>query len=300
MKLTSIFAITFVLFSCSPDTTDVFGKASTITDDGRFYEKTQLIHSVRIKNTSYQLYENLVCMAFDTTDNPTRVESWSTERLSLYKNGIFETDFFKDALFIDRNFLIESSNSVYVSEIRSDKKMTLLQFDLDFSPSAPGYQVISFLQLEEHNIMQSDMCQIAGGFITKNGDVEGVGWSGYFEYELPFNLTERHDMLHLDFDVLKVQRINDFYLLKIKDGVRFPPNACELEMIIDPFGDNPLATMSVTLDPNTKVTLLHMAVEDPIQSDFYFKNLVKIRVSGQEGWIEHDEDLRKIGCHAAG
>jgi hypothetical protein len=43
-----------------------------------------------------------------------------------------------------------------------------------------------------------------------------------------------------------------------------------------------------------------MAVEDPIQSDFYFKNWVKILVSGQEGWIENDADLRKIGCYAAG
>jgi hypothetical protein len=107
-------------------------------------------------------------------------------------------------------------------------------------------------------------------------------------------------MLHLDLDTLKIQRINDFYILKIIDGVRFPPNACELNMIIDPFGDTPLATKPVTLYPNTEVTLLVMAVEDPIQSDFYFKNWVKIRVSGQEGWIEGGDDLSKIGCYAAG
>ena len=107
-------------------------------------------------------------------------------------------------------------------------------------------------------------------------------------------------MLHLDFDLLNVQRKNEYYILKIKDGVRFPPNACELDMIIDPFGDTPLATKTVTFDPNTEVTLLVMAVEDPIQSDFYFKNWVKIRVSGQEGWIEGGADLIKIGCYAAG
>ena len=298
MKLTSIFAMIFLLFSCS-DTPDAVRTNISITDDGKFYEKAQLIRSVRFENTSYQLYENLVCVAHDTTNSQNRVESCSTESLSLYKNDIFQTDLLNEELSIDRNFLIESSNSVYVSEIRSDEKMTLLQFDLEFT-SAPGYQTVSFLQLQENNIMQSDICQIKGGFITKNGDVEGVGWSGYFAYELPFNLTERNDMLHLELDTLKIPRINDFYILKIKDGAKFPPNACELDIIIDPFGDTPLATKTVTFDPNTEVTLLVMAVEDPIQSDFYFKNWVKIRVSGQEGWIEGGADLIKIGCYAAG
>lgn len=299
MKLTPIFAIIFMLFSCS-DTPEAVRTDISIKDDGVFYEKTELIYSVRIENTNYQLYENLVCMAPDTTNNPTHTESCSTESLSLYKNGVLQTDLFTDELSIDRNFLLEASNSVYVSEIRSDEKMTLLQFDLEFSPSAPGFQVVSFLQLQEHTIMQSNICQIAGSFITENGEIKGEGWAGYFGYELPFNFTERSDMLHLELDTLKIPRINDFYILKIKDGTKFPPNACELNMIIDPFGDTPLATKTVILDPNTGVTLLVMAVEDPIQSDFYFKNWVKIRVAGQEGWIEGGDDLSKIGCYAAG
>ena len=299
MKLTSIFALIFMLFSCS-DTPEAVRTDISIKDDGVFYEKTELIYSVRIENTNYQLYENLVCMAPDTTNNPTHPESCSTESVSLYKNGVLQTDLFTDELSIDRNFLLEASNSVYVSEIRSDEKMTLLQFDLEFSPSAPGFQVVSFLQLQEHTIMQSNICQIAGSFITENGEIKGEGWAGYFGYELPFNFTERSDMLHLELDTLKIPRINDFYILKIKDGTKFPPNVCELNMIIDPFGDTPLATKTVILDPNTGVTLLVMAVEDPIQSDFYFKNWVKIRVAGQEGWIEGGDDLSKIGCYAAG
>lgn len=297
--MTSIFAMIFILYSCS-DTPEAVRTDITNTDDGAFYEKTELIYSVRIENTNYQLYENLVCMAPDTTNNPTHTESCSTESLSLYKNGVLQTDLFNDELSIDRNFLIEASNSVYVSEIRSDEKMTLLQFDLEFSPSAPGFQVVSFLQLQEHTIMQSNICQIAGSFISENGEIKGEGWAGYFGYELPFNFTERSDMLHLELDTLKIPRINDFYILKVKDGAKFPPNACELDIIIDPFGDTPLATKTVTLDPNTEVTLLVMAVEDPIQSDFYFKNWVKIRVAGQEGWIEGGADLIKIGCYAAG
>mgnify|MGYP000332933842 FL=1 len=300
MKLTSLFFCIVVIFSSCSDTPETFNTDISSTADGEFYEKTQLIYSVRIENTSYQLYENQVCVAFDTTITPKRVMSWSTESVSLYKNGFFETDLFKEALTMDRSLLIESSNAVYVSEIRSDEKLTLIQFELDYSPSAPGYQVVSFLQLQENAIMQSDICQITGSFITKNGDIEGVGWSGYFAYELPFNLTERNEMLHLALDDLKIQREGDFYILKIIEGARFPRNKCELEMVIDPFGDTPLATKTVTLDPKTEVTLLLMAVEDPIQSDFYFKNWVKILVSGQEGWIENDADLRKIGCYAAG
>ena len=299
MKLTSFFFCIVVILSSCSDTPEAVRSDISITDDGKFYEKAQLIRSVRFENTSYQLYENLVCVAHDTTNKPNRDVSWSTESLSLYKNDILEAEFFKDVLFIDRDFLIESSNSVYVSEIRSDEKMTLLQFDLDFT-SAPGFQMVLFLQLQEHTIMQSDICQIAGSFITENGEIKGEGWAGYFGYELPFNFTERSDMLHLELDTLKIPRINDFYILKIKDGAKFPPNACELDIIIDPFGDTPLATKTVTFDPNTEVTLLVMAVEDPIQSDFYFKNWVKILVSGQEGWVGNDADLRRIGCYAAG
>ena len=300
MKLTSLFfCIILILSSCSDTPEPVRTDISSISDV-QFYEKTELIYSVRIENTRYQLYENLVCMAPDPTNNPTHIESCTTESLSLYKNGVLQTDLFNDELSIDRNFLIEASNSVYVSEIRSDEKMTLLQFDLEFSPSAPGFQVVSFLQLQEHTIKQSDICQIAGSFISENGEIKGEGWAGYFGYELPFNFTERSDMLHLELDTLKIPRINDFYILKVKEGAKFPPNACELDMIIDPFGDTPLATKTGTLDPNTEVTLLVMAVEDPIQSDFYFKNWVKIRVSGQEGWIESGADLIKIGCYPAG
>ena len=300
MKLSSLFfCIILILSSCS-DTPEAVRTDISSISDVQFYEKTELIYSVRIENTRYQLYENQVCMAPDPTNNPTHIESCTTESLSLYKNGVLQTDLFNDELSIDRNFLIEASNSVYVSEIRSDEKMTLLQFDLEFSPSAPGFQVVSFLQLQEHTIKQSDICQIAGSFISENGEIKGEGWAGYFGYELPFNFTERSDMLHLELDTLKIPRINDFYILKVKEGAKFPPNACELDMIIDPFGDTPLATKTVTLDPNTEVTLLVMAVEDPIQSDFYFKNWVKIRVSGQEGWIESGADLIKIGCYPAG
>ena len=72
-------------------------------------------------------------------------------------------------------------------------------------------------------------------------------------------------------------------------------------MTVDPFGNNPSATTTVTLNPNTKVTLIYMAVENLIQPDYYHFRWVKIKVSDQEGWIENGNDvMKKIGCQAAG
>ena len=55
----------------------------------------------------------------------------------------------------------------------------------------------------------------------------------------------------------------------------------------------------MALDPNTKTTLLYMAVDTLVQT-WYFQAWVKIKVADEEGWIMNDEDLWKIGCQAAG
>ena len=301
MKSTSIFFFIFVLFSSCLDSTKALGQESSIRDGYSFYEKSELIHSIRIKNTSYQLYENLICIAHDTIKYQTSVDSYSTKSLSIFQNHIFKKELFEKDLFIDRKYLGEALNAVFVSTIRSDEEKTLLQIDFDFSPSAPGDHTISFIQFQEHDFKESRVCTIIGSFNTDNGEIDGVGWSGYFAFDLPHKLTEREDKLDLDIDSLKIHRENDFHFLKIKDGVRFPPSVCELEMTVDPFGNNPSATTTVTLNPNTKVTLIYMAVENLIQPDYYFFRWVKIKVSDQEGWIENGNDvMKKIGCQAAG
>jgi hypothetical protein len=58
MKLTSLFFCIVVILSSCSDTPDAVRTDISITADGKFYEKAQLIRSVRIENTSYQLYEN--------------------------------------------------------------------------------------------------------------------------------------------------------------------------------------------------------------------------------------------------
>lgn len=317
MKSTPILLIIFVLFSSCLDTNKgidqddsdssnlalsqepSLGYDLSISNGDSLYEKTQLIHSVRFKNTSYQLYENLMCIAHDTTRYPTSVDSYSTKSLSLFQNDIFKKEFFKEELFLDGSYP-EALNKVFVSTISSDEEKTLLQIDFEFSPSAPGGHTISFIQLQEHDFKESRVTSIVGEFITNNGEIDGVGWSGYFAFDLPYKLTERNDKLDLDVDSLKIHRENDFYFLNIKDGIRFPPSVCELEMTVDPFGAKPTATATVTLNPNTKITLIYMAVENLRQSDYYFQNWVKIKVSDQEGWIENGNDLMKIGCQAAG
>ena len=317
MKTTSILLIIFVLLSsCSEtnkglDQDDNYSTKSALSQEpflgddlsirggDSLYEKSELIHSVRIKNTSYQLYENLICIAHDTTIYPASVDSYSTKSLSLFQNGLFKKELFKKDLFIERSDLGEVLNKVFVSAISSDEEKTLLQIDFEVSPSAPGYHTIAFIQLQELDFKETRLTSIVGEFITSNGEIDGVGWSGYFAFDLPYKLTEMNDKLELDLAPLKIQRENDFYFLKIKDGIRFPPSVCELEMTIDPFGDKPSATTTVALDPNTKITLLYMAVDTLVQT-WYFQAWVKIKVADEEGWIINDEDLWKIGCQAAG
>lgn len=316
MKLTSIFLFIFVqLSSCSETNKGIdkddsasnlalslepsLGYDLSIRYGDSLYEKSQLIHSVRIKNTSYQLYENLICIAHDTINYPTSVDSYSTKSLSLFQNGIFKKEFFKKNLFIERSDLGEALNEVFVSTISSDEEKTLLQIDFECSPCAPGGHTISFIQLQEHGFKESRVTSIVGEFITNNGEIDGIGWSGYFAFDLPYKLTERNDKLELDVDSLKIHSENDFYFLKIKDGIRFPPSVCELEMTVDPFGDKPSATTTVTLNPNTKVTLIYMAVDTLVQT-WYSHAWVKIKVADKEGWIKNGNDLMKIGCQAAG
>ena len=317
MKTTSILVIIFVLLSsCSETNKGIdqddsvssnltlsqepsLGDDFSIRDGDSLYEKSELIHSVRIKNTSYQLYENLICIAHNTTIYPASVDSYSTKSLSLFQNGIFKKELFKKDLFIEGSDLGEVLNKVFVSTISSDEEKTLLQIDFEVSPSTPGCHTMALIQLKELDIKETRVTSIVGEFITSNGEIDGLGWSGYFAFDLPYKLTEMHDKLELDVDPLKIQHENDFYFLKIKDGIRFPPRVCELDMTIDPFGDKPLAKTTVALDPNTKITLLYMAVDTLVQT-WYFKYWVKIKVADKEGWIINDVDLWKIGCQAAG
>ena len=62
-------------------------------------------------------------------------------------------------------------------------------------------------------------------------------------------------------------------------------------MIVNPFGDKPLETNNVMLDPNKKVTLIYKELES---------NWIKIKVSNKEGWIKEYKKMLQIGCQASG
>ncbi len=71
-------------------------------------------------------------------------------------------------------------------------------------------------------------------------------------------------------------------------------------MTDDPFNFNP-STIKVNLKPKTKVTLIHMAVDQVEDWNYFLTNSwVKIKINDKQGWIKSDNDLIKIGCQAAG
>ena len=270
------------------------------------HKKISLIKNINIKETKYQLYENLVFFGHDTIN-----ASWSTESLSLFKNGIFNKHLYKDDFLIDHKLLKQSSygeivlasNNVYFnSTVVSDEEKIILMFNVNFDSSALEESTFSFIQFEDQQVKHSGLKNIYGNFTIKNGDIYAVIEQGYYSYELPYKLL---DNLDLDLDYSKIHHENNRYFLNINDSIKFPPRICELELTINPFGDKPLSTTKVTLNPNTKVTLIYKDMKS---------SWIKIQVSDQQGWIEvksfyqengsyeNYDDLKivKIGCHAAG
>lgn len=258
----------------------------------RSQERSNLIKSINIRNTNYQLYENLSCL--DTLNH-----AWTTKSLSIVKNGILKNEFFKEYLLLDGDYP-EAYNSIVVSTISSDQEKSLIQINFDCAPCAPGDHTIALIQFQEHSIKKSKVNSIRGEFIIKNGVINGIGWQGYFAYELPYKLTEEKDKLEIEVDTSKILYKNDFYFLKIKDAISSTPKFCEIEMTIDPFGEKPSATTNLTLKPNTKVTLIYMAVKKISPSNTLPGDWIKIKVSDQEGWIKNSNDLTRMGFFAAG
>ena len=244
-------------------------------------KKMRLIKNVDIKKTSYQLYENLVFFG-DKSINAIG----KTESLSIFKNGTFLKEIYKDKFIND---YVEHSNEIsFQTIIASDENKVILMFDFEFNPSAPGSQTKTFIQFEEQHVKQSEFYGIEGRFTVKNGEICGKVWQGFYEYELPYKLTEK---LELEIDLSKVYVKNDLYFLKINDSIRYPPSSCEIEMTVNPFGNKPLETNNLMLDPNKKVTLIYKEME----SDW-----IKIKVSNNEGWIKDYKELMQIGCQPAG
>ena len=243
-------------------------------------KKMRLIKNVDINNTSYQLYENLVFLGHDTINT-----SITTESLSIFKNGTFIQELYKDKLIINtERFNIVS----FQTAIASNENKVILMLDIEFSPSAPGFQTKAFIQFEEQQVKHSKFYYIDGRFKVKNEEIYGEVWQGFYEYELPHKLT---DNLELEIDLSKVYIENDLYFLKINDSIRYPASFCEIDITVNPFGDKPLETNNVMLDPNKKVTLIYKELKS---------NWIKIKVSNKEGWIKEYKKMLQIGCQASG
>ena len=243
-------------------------------------KKMRLIKNVDIKKTSYQIYENLVFFGHKTIHS-----RGSTESLSIFKNGTFLKEIYKDKIIND--YAEEHPNKIsFQTTIASDENKVILMFDIE--SFGVGSETKAFIQFEEQHVKQSEFYVIRGRFTVKNGEIYGKVWQDYYGYELPYKLTEN---LELEIDLSKVYVKNDLYFLKINDSIKYPPSSCEIEMTVNPFGNKPLETNNVMLDPNKKVTLIYKEME----SDW-----IKIKVSNNEGWIKGPKKLMQIGCQPAG
>ena len=256
----------------------------------RSKKQSNLIKSINTNQINYKLYENLLCV--DTLSH-----SWTTRSLSIFKNGILEYEYFKDELPPNDSWP-ESSNSISVSTIRSNEKTTLIQINFDCAPCAPGDHTISLIQFQGHNVKKSKVESISGRFITKKGVINGLIWQGYFSYEIPYKITEKKDRLDLEVDTSMIKYENEYFFLKIIDGIGYTPEICIIKTANNPFENESLMT-NVTLNANTKVTLIYRAAKT-ISPYTNSEDWIKIKVSDQECWIKNSDDLTKIGFFPAG
>jgi hypothetical protein len=268
---------------------------SYITYDGSLYHKSQLIHSFNINNNHFQLFSNLV------NPDTSKDFSWSASSLSVYKNNKEQTTLYTEDLTRQLADLEDgSTNEINATTLYGDETKQVIRIDMNQYPSAPGIETISLIQFKETQIKHSKQYNITGKFINSNKGVDGVAWSGYFAFELPFKLIENNNDLNLEIDTSNLHMENGHYYLNVKDGIKFASGDSELNMTDNPFSNNP-SIIKVNLKPKTRVTLIQIAVDQIDNWDYLYKNnWIKIKINDKEGWIKSDKDLMKIGCQAAG
>ena len=245
-------------------------------------KKMSLIKNIDIKKTSYQLYKNLVFFGHKSINSTGKIES-----LSIFKNGTFLKEIYKDKFISDSDYAEEHSSDIsFQTSIASDENKVILMFDIECM--GLGSEKKAIIQFEEQHVKQSEFHLIEGRLTVKNGEICAIVPQGFYGIELPYKLTEN---LELEIDLSKVYVKNDLYFLKINDSIKYPPSSCEIEMTVNPFGSKPLETNNVMLDPNKKVTLIYKEMG----SDW-----IKIKVSNNEGWIKDYKEFMQIGCQLAG
>ena len=268
-------------------------KHTPINFNGTLFEKDELIHTVKINNSKYELYKSMVIV--DTSG----IYDWSVSSLIINKNGTKQKVLLKESLDISIQDLTESWCEVNISPLYGNNKKQVVRIDYDCYPSAPGNEQIMLIQFEEEQIKHSKSYYITGRFKSDNSQISGKCWTGFYAAHIPFKIVDSNSELELKADTSIIHKENEYYYLEVKDGITYATDSCELVMFDNPFSPQP-SEIKVNLMPQTEISMLHIAVDQIERWDYFGNYWLKIRIGEKEGWIKDYADFEKIGCQAAG
>ena len=270
---------------------------SSFEDLRSFDRKRVLLEEVICGHSSYAIYADMVSRGRDTSET----FGWSVERISIEHGGDVQLSLFQKEFYLSAEELSEASVEVSIEALDSDSARGLYRLNCERSPSAPGQEVIALLQLSPDHIQASGLCHIEGYFDNKLWGVDGIRWSGYFHVEWPYSLIESGRELRLAVDTARLQHNTHGYLLQILKGERRVPASVSLDLLDDPFSATP-TFRSLDICKDESVYLIQLATDDVGFEDLFDsrRHWIQVEVAGHHGWIRGIEDLRKVGCQAAG
>ena len=295
-----------MLEGCSVQNSEVdqssfhFGRAaghSSFEDLRSFDRKRVLLEEVICDHSSFAIYADMVSRGLDTS----KTFGWSVERITIEHGGNVQLSLFQKEFYLSAEELSEASVEVGIEALDSDSARGLYRLNCERSPSAPGQEVIALLQFSPDQIQASGLCHIEGYFDNRSWGVDGIRWSGYFHVEWPYSLIERGRELRLVVDTARLQHNTHGYLLQILKGERRVPASVSLDLLDDPFSSTP-TFRSLDICKDESVHLIQLATDDVGFEDLYDsrRHWIQVEVAGHQGWIKGIEDLRKVGCQAAG
>ena len=270
---------------------------SSFEDLRSFDRKRVLLEEVIFDQSSYAIYADMVSRGHDTTET----FGWSVEGIAIEHGGEVQLSLFQKEFHMSAEELSEAHIELSIEALVSDSTRGLYRLDFERSPSAPGQEVIALLQLRPDQIQASELCHIEGYFDNKSWGVDGIRWSGFFQVEWPLSLVERGRELTLVVDTLRLKHNTHGYLLQILKGERRVPASVRLELLDDPFSTTP-TFRSLDICKDDSVHLIQLATNDLGFGDLFDsrRHWIQVEVAGHQGWIKGIEDLRKVGCQAAG
>ena len=259
--------------------------------------KRSLLEEASFENTSYAIYADLISRGRDTS----KAYGWSVEAISIERDGELQLSLYEKEFFVSVQDLLEGRGEVHSERLDSDSSRILFRLDFEFSPSAPGQEVIALVQLRPDQIQTSELFHIERRFENRPWGVDGIRWTGFFAVEWPYRLNESGKDLTLSVDTARLQRNVQGHLLRILNGNRRPPTSSRLDLVDNPFASAPTVT-SLTIHPEDSVKMIQMATDGGGLGPFFFdsNNWIQIEVAGQTGWVKGMDDLLKIGCQPSG